>query len=72
MKHRIVVAPLAVLMSGSIAAAQPAAAEGDGCKEFGQNISFLARSLGPVFGQFASGGAPLNDTVEAEQTTLCN
>jgi hypothetical protein len=40
-------------------------------KDFGQNISDLARMFGPVFGQTASGSAPLNDTVEQEQLTFC-
>ena len=50
--------------------AGPASAQG-GCKAFGQNIATLATTFGPVFGQTASGSAPLNDTVEQEQQALC-
>ena len=50
--------------------AGPASAQG-GCKAFGQNISGLATTLGPVFGQTTSGSTPLNDTVEQEQQRFC-
>lgn len=47
----------------------PAFAQGGhtSCKVFGQNIARLATSLGKAFGQTAAAGAPLNDTVDAEQ-----
>ena len=41
------------------------------CKAFGQNIAGLATMLGPVFGQTASGSAPLNDVVMQEQQAFC-
>jgi hypothetical protein len=47
-----------------------ASAQG-GCKAFGKNIAGLATMLGPEFGQTASESAPLDDTVELEQQTLC-
>ncbi len=49
----------------------PASAQGGGCKDFGQNVAGLAQSNGSGFGQAASGSAPLNDTVEAEQQANC-
>jgi hypothetical protein len=69
-KRRIVVTVLAIVMSGLMGIAQPAAAQGGGCAAFGENISFLATNLGRDFGQTASSTAPLNDTVEAEQDVL--
>jgi hypothetical protein len=71
MKRRIVVTVLAIVMSGLMGIAQPAAAEGGGCAAFGQNIAFLATNFGRNFGQMASSTAPLNDTVETEQDALC-
>ncbi|MGF1473058.1 MAG: hypothetical protein ACFB50_15140 [Rubrobacteraceae bacterium] len=41
------------------------------CKAFGQSIAGLATTLGGTFGQPAAAGAPLNDTVETEQASLC-
>jgi hypothetical protein len=49
----------------------PASAQGGGCKAFGENVAGLAQSNGSGFGQAASGNAPLNDTVEAEQQANC-
>jgi hypothetical protein len=49
----------------------PASAQGGGCKDFGENVAGLAQSNGSGFGQAASGSAPLNDTVEAEQQANC-
>ena len=69
MKRKAFSVVLAVVLSCTFAVAQPAAA--GGCKEFGQNIASPAQALGRDFGQFASAGAPLNDTVEAEQAALC-
>jgi hypothetical protein len=73
MKRRIVVALLAVvMMAGTTATAQPATAQGGGCKAFGQNVANLATALGPVFGQTVSSNAPINEAVvEAEQDALC-
>lgn len=65
---------LLLVVSAVVAAmlvfAEPASARG-GCKAFGQNIAFLATSLGGGFGQTAAGSAPLNDTVEREQAAFC-
>ncbi len=62
---------VSAFMAAMLAFAGPASAQG-GCKAFGQNIAFLATSLGEGFGQAAAGSAPLNDTVEQEQTALCD
>lgn len=72
MERKIVAIILAGLMSASMTFGQPAAAQGGGCAATGKNISSLATTLGPVFGQFASSDAPLNDTVETEQDALCS
>lgn len=74
MKRRIAVTLLAMLMMfGSMAGGQAAAAQGGGCKEFGQNVAFLAQFLEPgLFGQTVSSNAPINETVVgAEQDLLC-
>jgi hypothetical protein len=60
----------AAIVAAMLMFAGPASAQG-GYKAFGQNIAGLATTLGPVFGQTASGSAPLNDTVEQEQQTFC-
>ena len=61
-------------MPRSVHEAQPTrillSAQG-GCKAFGQNIAGLATTLGSVFGQTASGSAPLNNTVQQEQQAFC-
>jgi hypothetical protein len=72
MKRKIVTLILAVLLASPLISTQPVVAQGGGCQAFGQNIAFLAQNLGPVFGQTAAGGAPLNDTVEMEQDLLCD
>lgn len=71
MKRRIAALILAVVLASPLAIVQPASAQGDGCREFGENIAFLATSFGSGFGQMAASGAPLNDTVEMEQDALC-
>lgn len=71
MKRRIAALILAVVLASPLAVAQPATGQGGGCSEFGQNIAGLGQTLRPVFGQTASSGAPLNDTVEDEQDALC-
>ena len=60
------------MLDGAFAFAAPTSAQGGRCRAFGQNIAGLAKSLGRDFGQTASSTAPLNDTVETEQTALCN
>lgn len=71
MRRKFLVAILAVVMSLGSAVAVPAAAQGEGCRAFGQNVAFLATGLGVAFGQTASSNAPLNGVVEAEQNALC-
>jgi type IV secretory pathway VirB2 component (pilin) len=71
-KRRLVATLLAAVVSATIVFSQPAAAQGGGCAEFGQNISFLGPLLGPVFGQTAASTAPLNGTVEEEQDVFCD
>lgn len=63
----------AVMMVAMVAPAGPVSAQGrhTSCKAFGQNIAGLATNLGGAFGQTAAAGAPLNDTVDAEQAALC-
>ena len=53
MKRRILVALLAVLMmSGTLGAVQHTAAQGGGCKAFGQNVAELVRLRAQlVFGE---------------------
>ena len=62
---------VAAMMAAMVVFAGPASAQGGGCKAFGQNVAGLAQSNGSGFGQAASGSAPLNDTVEAEQQANC-
>ena len=71
MKRIIVLLTVSAIVAAMLMSAGPASAQGEGCKAFGQNIAGLATTLGPVFGQTASGSAPLNDTVEEEQQTIC-
>lgn len=73
MKRIFLMLTVTVLLTATVAFAGPAFAQGGhtGCKAFGQHITGLATSLGGVFGQTASTTAPLNDTVESEQTLLC-
>ena len=60
-----------VVVAAMLVFAGPASAQ-EGCKDFGQNIAGLATSLGPSFGQTASGSAPLNDTVAQEHRSGIN
>ena len=64
-------AVLAIVMSSSFAVVEPAAAQGEGCRAFRQNVASLATELGVAFGQTASSNAPLNGVVEAEQDAFC-
>ena len=70
MRRPILLLTVSAIFTAMLMFANPASAQG-GCKAFGQNISGLATMLGPVFGQAASGSAPLNDTVEQEQQAFC-
>ena len=70
MKRISLLLVVSAVMAAMLVFAGPASAQG-GCKAFGQNVAFLATSLGEGFGQAAAGSAPLNDTVEQEQTALC-
>ena len=74
MKCRIVIVAVlvAVMLGSMVTLAPPAAAQGGGCKAFGQNVASLATLLGSAFGQTASSNVPLNVVVEAEQNTLCD
>ena len=67
----ITLVTVALVMAAMMVFAGPASAQGGGCKDFGQNVAGLAQSNGSGFGQAASGSAPLNDTVEAEQQANC-
>ena len=67
----ITLVTVALVMAAMMVFAGPASAQGGGCKAFGQNVAGLAQSNGSGFGQAASGSAPLNDTVEAEQQANC-
>ncbi len=71
MKRIMLLVVVALVMAAMVVLVGPAAAQGGGCKAFGENIGTLATTLGGGFGQAASGSAPLNDTVEAEQEALC-
>ena len=71
MKRIMLMVVVALVMAAMLMFVGPAAAQGGGCKAFGENIGTLATALGGGFGQAASGSAPLNDTVEAEQAALC-
>jgi len=71
MKRIILLLAVGAIVAAMLVFAGPASAQGGGCKAFGQNIAGLATTLGPVFGQTASGSAPLNDTVEQEQQAFC-
>lgn len=70
MKRLVLLFTVSLVVAAMLVFAGPASAQG-GCKAFGQNIAGLATNLGPLFGQTASGSAPLNDTVEQEQQALC-
>jgi hypothetical protein len=70
MSRLILLLAVGAIFAAMLMFAGPASAQG-GCKAFGQNIAGLATTLGPVFGQTASGTAPLNDTVEQEQQAFC-
>jgi hypothetical protein len=70
MRRLVLLLAVSAIVAAMLMFAGPASAQG-GCKAFGQNISGLATMLGPVFGQSASGNAPLNGTVEQEQQTFC-
>lgn len=71
MKRKIAAVLLALAFCSAVSVVQPAAADARGCKDFGQNVAGLASSLGVDFGQTASGNAPLNGVVAAEQAALC-
>ena len=71
MKRIILLLAVGAIVAAMLVFAGPASAQGGGCKAFGQRIAGLATTLGPVFGQTASGSAPLNDTVEQEQQAFC-
>jgi hypothetical protein len=73
MKRISLVFTVAAVMTAIMVFAGPAFAQGShkSCKAFGQNIAGLATGLGVVFGQTAAANAPLNGTVAAEQTALC-
>jgi hypothetical protein len=69
-KRLVLLFTVSMVVAAVLVFAGPASAQG-GCKAFGQNIAPLATTLGSVFGQTASGSAPLNDTVEQDQQALC-
>ena len=71
MKRIVMLAVVSSIVLMMLTFAGPASAQGGGCAAFGQNVATLGQSLGGTFGQVASAGAPLNDTVEAEQQALC-
>lgn len=73
MKRALQMLTVATVMAALLMFAGPASAQGEhtGCRAFGQNIAGLATTLGGTFGQTAAASAPLNDTVETEQTALC-
>lgn len=66
---------VAVAVTGPAQAADPPSP--GGCKAFGQNVAFLGKNLGPVFGETASGvaksgpGAFPKNVVKPEQEALC-
>jgi hypothetical protein len=70
MRRLVLLLAVSAIVAAMLMFAGPASAQG-GCKAFGKNIAGLATMLGPEFGQTASGSAPLDDTVELEQQTLC-
>ena len=70
MRRLVLLLAVSAIVAAMLMFAGPASAQG-GCKAFGQNIAGLAKTFGPVFGQTASGSAPLNDTVQQEQRALC-
>ena len=70
MKCFVLLFTVSMVVAAVLVFAGPASAQG-GCKAFGQNIAPLATTLGSVFGQTASGSAPVNDTVEQDQQALC-
>jgi hypothetical protein len=70
MRRLVLLLTVSAIAAAILMFAGPASAQG-GCKDFGRNIAGLATTLGPVFGQTASGTAPLNDTVEDEQRAFC-
>jgi hypothetical protein len=72
MKRIVVLVVASALIALMLVFAGPASAQGGGCGAFGQNVATLGQTLGATFGQVASAGAPLNDTVEVEQEALCD
>jgi hypothetical protein len=70
MRRLVLLLTVSAIVAAMLMFAGPASAQG-GCKAFGQNIAGLATTLGPFFGDTASGTAPLNDTAEQEQKTYC-
>ena len=70
MRRLVLLLAVSAIVAAMLMFAGPASAQ-RGCKAFGQNIACLATTLGPVFGQTASGSAPLNVTVQQEQQAFC-
>jgi hypothetical protein len=70
MRRLVLLLAVSAVFAAMLMYTGPASAQG-GCKAFGENIAGLAKSFGPVFGEMASGSAPLNDTVEQEQQAFC-
>ena len=70
MRRLVLLLTMSTIVAAMLMFAGPASAQG-GYKAFGQYIASLATTLGPAFGQTASGSVPLNDTVEQEQQTFC-
>jgi hypothetical protein len=70
MRRKIVVTMLAMIMSGSVMIAQPAAAEG-GCQTFGQDTARLAQLLGSDFGAATSSNPDVSGFVHGLHETLC-
>ena len=70
MRRLVLLLVVSAIFAAMLVFAGSASAQG-GCKAFGQNIGVLATTFGPLFGEMASGSAPLNDTVEQEQQAFC-
>ncbi len=77
-KHVLITAGAAGVLVLAPAAAASAASQTSGCKDFGQNVSNLATTLGPDFGatasEVASSGPKAFPTavVKPEQSVLCD
>ena len=69
MRHTFRLLVVATVVWAMMAYSAPAFAD-EGCKAFGQHVASEANVFRPL-GQVVHSLAPLNDVVDAQQTSLC-